>query len=200
MRDPSHPRSRAWLGATLAVTLVLALTAPTVAAAERPKSWTCDDSGQLVCAGADAGAQISCDLTRTSDSSADARCSWTYGQLMGGASPLGLPGEAVFAWSATIRVCHTTADLQPISCDSTTPAGDATCSWAPLQECIESQGPNPGQTDVTVIETGECLLVEIETSATAQAWTPTQGDELADAAHTGTGSNAGAACLQNNGR
>lgn len=193
-------QARVLSGALLALVLILAAIAPSVAAVERPNNWSCDDSGQLVCAGAEAGPDISCEKTRLGDETAEATCSWTYGQLLAATSPLGLPGEAAFNWSATITTCLTDAGLSPTSCSSTSTAGDTTCSWGPLAECIESQGPNPGQTDTTVLETGQCLLVEIVASGTAQAWTPTQDDDLAYAELTATNAHTGAVCQQNNGR
>lgn len=200
MGELNHPRPRALAGLGLVLLVILSMTVPSAAAAERPKNWTCDESGQLVCAGADAGGNVDCVLDRTGSDSAEAQCAWTYGQLMGGASPLGLPGEASFTWSATVTICLTHADLQPISCEPFSTSGQATCSWLVLQECIESQGPNPGESALWSISTGQCLLVEVVSSGTAQAWTLSQDEELAHAEHAATGTNAGSACLQNDGR
>lgn len=199
MSEPTY-RPGLLLAGSLALILVLSMTAPTAAAAERPDTWRCDDTELLVCAGVDVGGAVSCELTRTSTETADANCAWTYGQLLGASSPLGLPGEAAFDWSATITTCLTDASLQPISCSAASTGAGATCVWAPTDECIESQGPNPGQTEVVGLQTGQCLSVEITTSGTAEAWTLDQDGELAYAEMTDTGSSSGATCLQNDGR
>lgn len=199
MSEPTH-QPGVLLAGCLALILVLSLTVPVTAAAEQPNAWSCDDTELLVCAGAEVGADVNCELTRTSTDTADADCSWTYGQILGANSPLGLPGEAAFDWSATITTCLTDASLQPTSCSATSTDGSTTCQWAPTEECTESQGPNPGQTGAVEIQTGQCLSVEITVSGTAEAWTLNQGNGLAYAQMTDTQAFSEATCLQNSGR
>lgn len=188
----------------LALTLVLTLTLlPTAVSGvlivpdERPNDWTCDASGLYVCAGANAGGDVDCGFVSPPNV---AQCSWTFGQIMGGASPLGLPGEASFSWAHTLKVCLTDGALNPISCTESDGAGTDTCAWLPLAECVLSLGPNPGSSDTVALEVGQCLFVEVTASATAEAWTLTAGDPLATALHDATGSDAGTICKQNDGR
>ena len=179
----------------LSVLLAVSFAGAPAAAAERPDDWTCDASG-MVCAGANAGASVDCSWIQAGE----ATCSWTYGQMMGGASPIGLPGEASFTYGATIEVCLTTAGGDPIDCVSETTTGQDGCMWLPATECVVSLGPNPGTSGTWSVATGECLETTVTVWAHAEATTVSGDLALAQAVHDAAGSNAESLCLQNNGR
>lgn len=169
---------------------------PTFMPAERPDNWTCDASGQLVCAGANAGADVDCTIDREHV----VACSYTYGQLMGGASPLGLPGEASFSWSVDVEICHKDSSTGITSCSVSSAGGDDTCTWPAAFECVLSLGPNDTTLDPIQLDTGDCYEVTVTPSATATAWTLQQDGSIAEAEHSATGSNADVECALNNGR
>lgn len=189
------------LAIAIALTTTLLLPAavasdPVLQPEEQPEDWTCDASGQLVCAGANAGANVDCTVSTEHVVS----CEYTYGQIMGGASPLMLPGHVAFSWGVEITTCLTDGGGAPIDCETTTDGGEDTCTWPPVYTCVLSLGPNETPLDPVQLEEDQCYEVHVTPTATATAWTPAEDPALASAEHTATNTHGDVECRLNNGR
>jgi hypothetical protein len=175
----------------LVLALLLAPLVLPVGSAEGPTDGRCDDTGRLVCAAANAGANVTCTLTPTHEAS----CDWTAGYLWEAYSPVGLPGDAtmstLFVWTTCItgHGCHVIDD-----------DGDATCSWVAILTCGGSVGPLSGSVGPSQLALGGCLTVTIVQSITVEASVVSGGPLLATAAWTDLGEAAGSVCAVDDGR
>lgn len=85
MRLNNDPRTLCTISVALLLAGALALPGatasdPELMPDERPDDWTRDESGHLVCARANAGANVGCSVS----GGHVATCEYTYGQIMGG--------------------------------------------------------------------------------------------------------------------
>lgn len=175
-----------------AIILVLVLLVPSTfpaAAAEGPVDERCDGSGVLVCAGANAGAQVSCAMVGPTS----AACSYTRGQIWNAYSPLQLGGEADVVESAVVSVCLAGA------CESTTYAEETACAWLPAAMC-EGGGMVSGSVGPFELGMGHCLVVSVAETLGVSARATAGPRVLAAAEWADTGDAAGAVCRVDDGR
>lgn len=170
-----------------AFALALAIVPP--AAAEEPTEGTCDDTGVLVCAGADAGANVTCAIA-----GAVASCSWTRGNVWTAYSPVGLSGSATVAGAGTLRVCIDTA----CSTAALDPYAGA-CDWIAILEC-DGDFRDEGDVGPITLAMGQCLRVEVIETVHVDAWAPSFPTTLVEVAWDNHGEGAGAVCLVDDGR
>lgn len=179
----------------LAPSLVfLTLLAPPVGAidlgGETPTEGDCDDTGRLVCAGMDLGADVPCTVTPAGF----ATCTWSYGWLTTAYSPLALHGEESHEVVATVNVCAAAAP-----CETTTQEHASTCAWLPAGSCDDG-APYAPQTVSAQLVYGQCLAVLVDLAGTIEARAGDAMVELATVAFSTTGEGAGRTCYDDDGR
>ncbi len=178
---------------TIAIALLfVTVTAIPAGAAEGPLNGTCDDSGRLVCAGADVGANVNC----SADLQGNAACSWTYGWITTAFSPLGLPGDESHTTITAIEICDGSG-----ACSTEERIVESDCSWGPLMACDDSTGTGDAPEHYsTTLAVGECVTVTVQVAVVIDASVVTGGPALAAVHFENDGGSAGTACLFNNGR
>lgn len=178
----------------LALLLALLVAAPATALPvarpeEGPTDGACDDTGYLVCAGANAGATVSCRfVTPTS-----AACSWTSGHVWTAYSPVGLPGAALVETELEVESCVDSF------CAVGVAPGGTECAWAPATSCDGGSGQGAESSPVT-LAMGQCLKVTVTQRIMVYAESGLEGRALAAVAWTDVGEGAGAVCLVDDGR
>lgn len=179
----------------LAVVLVLLLV-PTAGAifvpsGEVPGHGACDASGRLVCAGVDVGGTVTC----ATDAAGLAACTYRYGFLTIGYSPLGLPGSEQESERATLRTCSSFHGCT----DAPFPEVHAACAWIAASSCGRSLGSEPATTSAQ-LALGDCLTVTVMMDADIGALVPDEAAPLATASYHNAGDAAGETCFVDNGR
>ncbi|MHB8605624.1 MAG: hypothetical protein ACYDCK_10260 [Thermoplasmatota archaeon] len=170
--------------------LFLAPAALGASGREGPTQGACDATGYFVCAGADAGAQATCVL----DSPTSAACSWSYGYIWSGSSPLALPGEAKATTTATWQICRNAACVSiPLE------YGNATCAWNPFMPCVENSSQS-GSLAGYRLALGDCRTVTVTDTIAVHAAVPRATPALASADWSTGARGAGEVCLVDNGR
>ena len=170
-------------------TLLLALVLLTpLALAEGPTDGDCDDTGVLVCAGANVGARVECRMATPTQ----AQCGYTYGDVWLAYSPVGLPGEASGQVVTQRTVC---ADACAGS-GTTTPFA---CDFVGLDACEGGAG-HEGETPLVTLAMGQCLRVTLTQAIDVEASVVRGAGTLATTSWRDEGDAAGAVCLVDDGR
>lgn len=180
---------RRWLTFALLPVLALAVV-PSAAVAEGPTDGTCDESGLLVCAGANAGGFVDCFF----ESPTSIGCDWTRGFIWAAFSPAGLPGESEATATATLTEC--------VDQDCTTSATTfviAPCAWLPAMECVDDGG-DAGTVPARELEMGQCLKVEVDVEIVVTARVVSSALTVSTVSFSNSGGDAGQECVLDDGR
>jgi hypothetical protein len=175
---------------SLAVTLVLGFSVPPATAGEEPQEGDCDETGRLVCAGAEAGGSVNCVWPTTTSVS----CDWAHGILWSGFSPLLLPGDVEGSSLGQVEVCLD----QSCSADGA-PRLLAPCSWVPASQCVGS-ATSTGSIGPIELVMGQCLKVTASESLEVTARVINEGLTLASVTFANSGEGADQECLVDDGR
>lgn len=144
----------------------------------------------LVCAGADAGANVDC----TNLSQTEVTCDHTYGWNLAAYSPAQLPGSGDLAWDFTVETC-----ISGVGCSTTDSGSDqASCTWVAADDTCRAQSLTSGDQSFT-LELGQCVTVTATVTVSAEAWSPDRSSGFTAHAAQET-VNSGAACALDNGR
>ena len=170
-----------------ALLLSLVLLTP-LALAEGPTEEDCDDSGKLVCAGANVGASVRCWLATPTA----AKCAYTWGDVWAAYSPVGLPGEARGTLVTTIEAC---ADV----CAGSQTTAPFACDFVGLAACDGGAG-HADETPLVALAMGQCLRVTFSQVLAIEAEVVRGVGTLARASWQDAGEAAGAVCLVDDGR
>lgn len=169
------------------VLIVLLLLTP-LALAEGPTDGDCDDTGKLVCAGANVGARVECRM----ETPTAAKCAYTWGDVWTAYSPVGLPGEASGAVVTQVEAC---ADVC-VGSETTTPFS---CSFVGLEACDGGAG-HEDETPLVALAMGQCLRVTVTQAIHIEAEVVRGVTTLATTGWRDAGEGAGAVCLVDDGR
>lgn len=119
---------------------------------EGPVDGTCDESGYLLCVGANAGAQATCTWTTPTS----VGCTYTRGDVWLAYSPIGLPGDATVRSGWTVEtclggLCSITAHENPVE----------TCAWVAGVLGCGGDGRNDGSLPAVELAMGQCYRVTV---------------------------------------
>lgn len=170
--------------------LLAALTIPGLAGAEGPTDGACDDTGLLVCAGMDLGANVAC----ATDDAGLATCTYTYGWITTAYSPAALPGAESHAVEVVVSVCDGSG-----LCAAGAQRFEDACAWTAASSCDWSVGTEP-RTFQKQLAMGECVTLRVDLQGSIEAETAHPSPRLASVAFDATGTGAGATCLLDDGR
>ena len=171
----------------LAAVMLLA-TFPS-ARAESPTDGTCDGTGLLVCAGANAGGHVACDIT----AAGVATCAWTRGNIWTAFSQT-LPGSADVTSGGTVQVCVDQA------CTTTVSSYPAeSCAWLPASTC-DGANTDAGTVGPVQLQLGQTLRVVVASVVHVEARAHAGDVEFARVVFDNAGEGAGAVSFVDDGR
>lgn len=169
------------------VLIALVLLTP-LALAEGPTDGDCDDTGKLVCAGANVGARVECWMATPTA----AKCAYTWGDVWTAYSPVGLPGEArgqvVTQFEACADVCAGSQTTTPFSCE-----------FVGLEACDGGAG-HEDETPLVALAMGQCLRVTVTQVIDVEASVARGVATLAETSWRDANAASGAVCLVDDGR
>lgn len=145
--------------------ILMVASSPTSAAVfapggETPRGGTCDPSGLIVCAGADAGANADCEITPAGSIS----CWWSYGWLTAAWSRAGLPGSESHTANVLVTACSSMTGCETVDSHEAT----SSCAWDVGGACVDGPGFFPPGLS-RQLAMGECLTVTVDVHATIEA-------------------------------
>lgn len=168
--------------------VVLVLLTPLALADEGPVQGDCDDTGKLVCAGAEVGADARCFMVNATF----AKCAYTYGNVWTAFSPVGLPGNASGA-------VHTLVESCVVLCAAGAAESSFGCDFLGVVSCDGGEGFS-FETAPVELALGQCLRVSVTQRIDIEATVVRGVAQVARAEWTHHGVGAGAVCLVDDGR